>query len=184
MRRQDIVWRIRLARREDLPFLREMLYEAVFWRMNQQPPPLEIALAWPELGKLLEDWGRCGDTAVVAELEDGTRVGAAWYRFWARENHSYGFVDADTPELGTAVRKEVRQRGIGTAMLKALLAQARRAGIARMSLSVEQENYSRLLYEKLGLRQVAAAGDSLTMLLDLGSDTESGGESGISGGGA
>lgn len=184
MHKEDTTWRIRLATLDDLPFLREMLYEAVFWRNNQQRPPLDEVLARPELAKLLEGWGRGGDTAVVAELEDGTRAGAAWYRFWTTDNHWYGFVDADTPELGIGVRREVRQRGMGTALLGALVSRARRAGVARISLSVEPENYSRSLYEKLGFRQVASAGNSLTMLLDLGSDTEGGGESGISGGGA
>jgi ribosomal protein S18 acetylase RimI-like enzyme len=164
---RETIWRIRFATPEDLPFLQEMLYEAVCWRPDQPRPPIEEVLALPELAKLLDDWGRHGDTAVVAELEDGTPVGAAWYRFWTPENHSYGFVDADTPELGIAVRREIRQRGIGTALLKKLLKQARRSAIARISLSVEPENHSRLLYEKLGFKRVGTSGTSWTMLLEL-----------------
>lgn len=161
------IWKIRLASQADLPFLREMLYEAVCWRPHQPRPPIEEVLAEPELAKLLSGWGRKGDTAVVAEWKDGARVGAAWYRFWTAENHSYGFVDADTPELGIAVRQEFRQRGIGTALLTALLEQARRSAIAQISLSVEPENYSRELYEKLGFKQVGTSGTSWTMLLEL-----------------
>jgi ribosomal protein S18 acetylase RimI-like enzyme len=161
------IWKIRLAAQADVPFLREMLYEAVCWRPHQPRPPLEEILAEPELAKLLNGWGRNGDTAVVAEWEDGTSIGAAWYRFWTAENHSYGFVDADTPELGIAVRQEFRQRGIGTALLAALLEQARRSAIAQISLSVEPENYSRRLYEKLGFRRVGISDTSWTMLLEL-----------------
>jgi GNAT superfamily N-acetyltransferase len=120
-----IKWKIRLATPDDLPFFREMLYEAVCWRPNQQHPPIEEILAIPELAKLLDGWGREGDTAVTAELDDGSPAGAAWYRFWTAENHSYGFVDTDTPELGIAVCKEARRRGIGTALLEALLDHAK-----------------------------------------------------------
>lgn len=161
------IWKIRLATQADVPFLREMLYEAVCWRPHQPRPPLDEILAEPELAKLLNGWGRKGDIAVVAEWEDGTPVGAAWYRFWTAENHSYGFVDADTPELGIAVRQEMRQRGIGTALLTALLEQARRSPRAQISLSVEPENYSRRLYEKLGFKRVGTSETSWTMLLEL-----------------
>jgi ribosomal protein S18 acetylase RimI-like enzyme len=163
----ESIWKIRLATQADVPFLREMLYEAVCWRSLQPHPPREEVLAEPELAKLLSGWGRNGDTAVVAEWEDGAPIGAAWYRFWTTANHSYGFVDADTPELGIAVRQEMRQRGIGTALLTALLEQARRSTIAQISLSVEPENHSRRLYEKLGFKRVGTSGTSWTMLLKL-----------------
>ncbi len=159
--------RIRLATSDDLPFLREMLYEAVCWRPNQQHPPIEKVLARPELAKLLDGWGKDGDRAVIAELEDGSSAGAAWYRFWTPENHSYGFVDANTPELGIAVCKEVRHRGIGTALLKELLDHARRSKVSQISLSVEPENYSRLLYEKFGFKKVGIDGTSWTMLCEF-----------------
>ncbi|MGH7594739.1 MAG: GNAT family N-acetyltransferase [bacterium] len=161
------IWKIRLATQADVPFLREMLYEAVCWRPHQPRPPLEKILAEPELAKLLNGWGRKGDTAVVAEWEDGTPIGAAWYRFWTAENHSYGFVDADTPELGIAVRQGMRQRGIGTTLLTALLEQALRSAIAQISLSVEPENQSHRLYKKLGFRRVGTSDTSWTMLLEL-----------------
>ena len=160
-------WKIRLATPHDLPFLREMLYEAVCWRPNQEHPLIEEILARPELAKLLDGWGRDGDTAVIAELEDGSLAGAAWYRFWTQENQSYGFVDANTPELGVAVRKESRQRGIGTALLNSLLEQAQRSKILQISLSVEPENFSRLMYEKFGFRKIDVEGTSWTMLLEL-----------------
>ena len=162
-----ITWKIRLATPQDRSFLREMLYEAVCWRENAPRVPIDELLSESELAKILSGWGRKGDTAVVAELEDGTTVGAAWYRFWTHEHHSYGFVDEATPELGIAVLGEVRQRGIGTALLKALLDHARGSEINRMSLSVEPENFSHLLYEKFGFRKVGISGTSWTMLLEF-----------------
>jgi GNAT superfamily N-acetyltransferase len=118
-------YHLRLATPADLGFMREMLYEAVCWRPNGPRPPIDDVLAVPELAKVLAGWGRDGDTAVIAELDDGTLAGAAWYRLWTSEDHSYGFVDAETPELGIAVRPDARQKGIGTALLESLLQQAR-----------------------------------------------------------
>ena len=106
---------IRLADRGDLPFLREMLFEAAFWRPGSPRPPLDEGLARPDLAKLMEAWGRPGDAAVVAESRAGELAGAAWYRFWSVENHSYGFVAPDVPELGLAVRSGFRRRGVGRA---------------------------------------------------------------------
>jgi hypothetical protein len=38
----------------DLSFLREMLFEAVFWRPDVLRPPMHEGLSHPELAKLLE----------------------------------------------------------------------------------------------------------------------------------
>lgn len=56
---------LRESQSADIPFLREMLYEAVFWRERANKPSLEGGLAFPEVSKVLADWGeREGDTAV------------------------------------------------------------------------------------------------------------------------
>ena len=73
---------------EDLLFLREMLFEAAYWRPKQKRPSLETGLARPDLAYLLLDWGREGDTAVITIL-DGQPIGAAWYRFWRPEKQQY-----------------------------------------------------------------------------------------------
>ena len=57
---------LREAQRSDLRFLREMLYEGVFWRANADRPSFKEGLAFPGVKKELADWGeRDGDTAVV-----------------------------------------------------------------------------------------------------------------------
>jgi RimJ/RimL family protein N-acetyltransferase len=158
--------RIRSAGAGDLPFLREMLFEAAFWREGAPRPDLEAGLARPDLAKLLAGWGRAGDAAVIAESSAGEPVGAAWYRFWSSESHSYGFVAADVPELGLAVRADCRRRGLGERLLRALLEQAGRAGVARISLSVERENPARRLYQRVGFRDVEPVGGAWTMLAE------------------
>jgi ribosomal protein S18 acetylase RimI-like enzyme len=158
---------VRIAAQDDLPFLQEMLYEAAFWRENQNRPPIAVALAHPELSKILKDWGRAGDTAVIALAEDDSPVGAAWCRYWTIESHSYGFVDSSTPELGIAVRQPWRRRGVGRRLLQELMQQARQSGVQSLSLSVEPENPSRLLYEQLGFKKVGELGQAWTMVASL-----------------
>lgn len=155
---------VREATREDLPFLREMLFEAVFWRPDQKRPPIDEGLAGPELGRILEGWGRAGDMARIAVGGDGSQVGGAWVRYWTAENRSYGFVDASTPELGLAVRPGDRGRGIGTRLISELMDAARRLGVERISLSVEPENPSRLLYGRFGFEFAHEYGGAWTMV--------------------
>ena len=160
---------IRHGTDEDVSFLRAMLFEAAFWRPTGERPPLDVGLAQPDLAKILKDWSqRPGDTSVIAVAPDGERLGAAWYRFWSNDDHSYGFVDERIPEIGIGVASEKRGRGIGSALLAALIEQAQLGGLPALSLSVEQENQARKLYEKFGFTPRGIECDSLTMVLDLG----------------
>ena len=113
---------------------------------------MEEALAEPDLAKILAGWGRPGDLAMIATDGHGDRIGAAWMRLWTFEDHSFGYVDVRTPELGIGVRKDFRRHGVGTALLLALLGRAREDGVPRVSLSVEIENIARLLYERFGFK--------------------------------
>ena len=158
--------KIRAGTPEDLPFLEQMLFEAFFWNSNQARPELQEFMQHPEFRKLLADWGRAGDKAVIAE-ENETPIGAAWYRLWTEENHSYGFVDEETPELGMAVHASHRSKGAGRALLRALIAAARNGGIRALSLSVDPANFARQLYESEGFAKVGESGTSWTMRLNL-----------------
>lgn len=52
-------------------------------------------------------------------------------------------------------------------MLQALVAAAHEHGLASLSLSVEQDNDARRLYERVGFQKVGEERGSLTMLLRL-----------------
>jgi len=82
---------IRTGGKIDIPFLKEMLFEAAYWRPGLKRPSLEAGLARPDLVFLLEGWGLDGDTAVLAVTKDERPLGAAWFRFWRPEQHSYGY---------------------------------------------------------------------------------------------
>ena len=158
--------KIRKARKTDLPFLKEMLFEAFFWNPDLDRPDYDEFFQQPEFNKLLSGWGRSGDMAVIAEIENEP-VGAAWYRFWTEKNHSYGFVDSETPELGMAVKNKFRSQGIGRALLRELIEIARNEGIKTVSLSVDPDNYACKLYGSEGFIKIGESGTSWTLLLYL-----------------
>ena len=155
---------IRPIKEDDFDFLEAMLFEAFFWDVTTQRPPLRIFREGPEFRKLLSQWGRHGDRGVVAE-EGGMRTGAAWFRLWTPECHSYGFTDETTPEVGMAVVAGHRRRGIGRAMLQELIGVAGSNGFHALSLSVNPFNPARVLYESLGFRKVDESGTSWTLRL-------------------
>jgi ribosomal protein S18 acetylase RimI-like enzyme len=162
----DAPIRIRRATPDDVPFLEEMLFEAFHWNPEAVRTPIESLRADPEFRKLLAGWGRTGDTALIGESQ-GQRIGAAWYRLWSHDCHSYGYVAADTPELGIAVRSVSRTQGVGRSLLRALIHSARGAGIRSLSLSVDPDNFACQLYEAEGFRRIGEAGTSWTLILEL-----------------
>ena len=60
-----------------------------------------------------------------------SRSGAAWYRLFRRDQPGYGFVDEETPELAIAVVPSRRGRGIGEALIDALVRAGARGRVPR-----------------------------------------------------
>ena len=149
---------IRPVMPEDLPFLRKMMYEAARWNPDWPREPIEEVLADPIMLRYYQGWGRLGDGGVVAEIE-GEPVGAAWYRLFEEDKPGYGFVDEKTPELSIAVVPLHRRKGIGEAVLRSCMVQAREEGFQALSLSVAVHNRSRMMYQKAGFEKVAESGD-------------------------
>lgn len=152
---------LRAVERADISFLRDMLYEALFIPPGQAPYPREI-LDLPEIARYLVDFGRPGDTGVVAMIE-GERVGAAWARLWTESEHGYAFVDEDTPEITIAIRPESRGRDIGTMLLEELLHRLDER-YETSSLSVHPRSPAVRLYQRLGFSHVDWVGESMLMV--------------------
>lgn len=153
-----------MATAPDRQFLEQMLYEAATWRGDD--PDADV-LHNAHIAVYVEGWGRKGDTGVVAEDERGEAIGAAWFRCFDARKHGFGFIAPDIPELTVAVRREARGRGVGSALLEALILSARAAHVGALSLSVEDDNPAVRLYERFGFVSVARVGNALTMRLDL-----------------
>jgi ribosomal protein S18 acetylase RimI-like enzyme len=156
--------KFRVSSLNDIPFLKQILYEAAYWRGLEQPT-LEKGLSTPELSKLLANWGRDGDIAIIAEMES-TQIGAAWYRFWNDENHSYGYVSSQVPELAIGVLDLHRGKGVGRKLLECLLEEASVRGHNRLSLSVERDNPALKLYESVGFKRIGTLENAYTMIID------------------
>ena len=136
---------IRELRENETELLKDFLYEAIFVPDGEEPPDRGI-VEQPELKVYTEDFGaREDDHCLVAELE-GRPVGAVWTRIM----NDYGHVDDDTPSLAISLYPEFRGRGIGTQLLKNMLALLRERGYQSVSLSVQRANYAVKMYRDVG----------------------------------
>ena len=72
----------------------------------------------------------------------------------------YGYVADEIPELTIAVAPQHRGRGIGSRLMRELLA----ADLPAVSLSCDPANPALRLYERLGFVAVGESGGSVTML--------------------
>ena len=151
---------------EDVEHVKRALYAAVDWNPERELPSYGVAIEHPELALYHRGWGRPGDLAVVAELEQDV-VGLAGCRLFTDSDHGHGYLDDRTLELFIAVAEQVRGRGIGTSLLEDLARAAAAAGFERLSLSVEATNPARALYERVGYREHSVDERGVRMVMDL-----------------
>ncbi len=153
---------IRPLSEEEVPLLQTYLYHAIFVPQGLPAPDLSI-LDDPELQVYVQGFGTSpADICMVCE-EDGSPVGAAWVRIM----NDYGHIDDTIPSLAISVLPAYRSTGIGTSLLEALANEVRHRGYASISLSVQDENPARKLYERLGWHVIQQQGSELLMLRDL-----------------
>lgn len=138
---------IREIQKQDYSLLDDFLYEAIFIPDGAYPPPKTIITS-PELQVYVERFGEAKDDwGLMAEVE-GKIVGAVW----ARIMNDYGHIDDKTPSLAISLYKEYRGLGIGTAMMKEILALLKSHGYSQVSLSVQKANYAAKMYLKIGFK--------------------------------
>jgi GNAT superfamily N-acetyltransferase len=148
----------RRATATDLPFLEEVFVITMDWN----PTNAKGAAHWradPTFQRYIGGFPRPTDFGLIAE-RDGQEVGAVWSRYFTAEEPGYGFVSAETPEIGIGVVEGRRGEGIGRALLNALIA----ASNTDLSLSVEDGNPAEELYRKQGFVPVGRVGNATTML--------------------
>ncbi|MGY3190561.1 ribosomal protein S18 acetylase RimI-like enzyme [Lysinibacillus sp. TE18511] len=140
-----------------------MLYESI--HIPENKPLKEVLLNSPDIRKYHEGWGRKGDEVLIAFNTENQTVGAVWYRLFDDHNKGYGYIDGNTPEIGMAVSKEVRGRGVGTILMHEIIQQAMDEGYNTISLSVDLENDTAInMYQKLGFKDYEVVGTSKTMI--------------------
>lgn len=154
----------------DLPFLREMLFEAAAVSDEIREMGKMKALALPFIAHILGNFGRTGDFGFVAETGDKILTGAIWARLFPADSKGYGFVSAEIPELAVAVAPEFRGLGVGTRLLEELIKKARSLKFPALSLSVDRRNPALRLYERFGFTDAGISKEtdsSVTMILRL-----------------
>jgi len=140
---------IRRATADDLAAIQRALYLAATWDSPSGVPPLAVAVQHPELARYHRGWGRAGDIGAVAVIDDEV-VGAAFARRFTEADHGHGYLDEVTPEIAIGVEPAMRGRGIGARLMEATHELARADGRDRISLSVDADNPSKRLYDRLG----------------------------------
>jgi len=127
-----------------------------------EPPAREI-IEQPELKLYYEDFGSgSADYCLVAE-DDGHVVGAVWTRIM----NDYGHVDDETPSFAISLYKEYRGQGIGTKLMKEMLALLKERGYKRASLAVQKANYAVRMYANVGFRTVDENAEEYIMVCEL-----------------
>ncbi|NBI90722.1 GNAT family N-acetyltransferase [Lachnospiraceae bacterium] len=140
---------IREMQKQEYPLLDNFLYEAIFVPEGIESPPKTIITS-PELQVYVEHFGESKDDLGLTAEVDGKIVGAVWVRIM----NDYGHIDDKTPSLAISLYKEYRGFGIGTAMMKEILALLKSHGYKQVSLSVQKANYAAKMYLKIGFEIV------------------------------
>lgn len=136
---------IRAMKKSEYKLLDDFLYEAVFIPDGIEPPSKSIIYS-PEMQVYIEHFGeQKDDMGMVAEM-DGNVVGAVWVRIM----NDYGHIDDETPSFAISLYKEYRGLGIGTAMMRTMLALLKDKGYKCASLAVQKDNYAVNMYKKCG----------------------------------
>lgn len=153
---------IRKMQKQEYPLLERFLYEAIFVPEDALPPPKTI-IALSELQIYVEHFGELkDDKGLIAEV-DGKIVGAVWVRII----NDYGHIDDETPSLAISLYREYRRLGIGTALMKEMLALLKTQGYSRVSLSVQKANYAAKMYQKIGFEIVRENEEEYIMVRHL-----------------
>ena len=159
------MFEIREIKPDEHDFLREMLYEAIYFADENARLPKTIVNK-PPLSKYIDKFGRRGDFALVL-INENKLVGAVWSRLFTENEKSYGFIDERTPELSIAVLEKFRKRGFGGLMIQKLSEKLKSENFGQISLSVDKQNRAVNLYLRLGFEVVTEKGTAFTMLKKL-----------------
>lgn len=143
----------------------DFLYEAIFIQEGVEAPSREIIDA-PELQNYVQGFGtQEGDICFVAEV-DGNVVGAVWVRIM----EDYGHVEEGVPSFAISLYKEYRGFGIGTMMMKQMLAELKARGYQKASLAVQKANYAVRMYKNVGFEIVDENDEEYIMVVKIGLD--------------
>ena len=153
---------IRELEEDECPLLNDFLYEAIFLPEGAEAPPKSIT-ELPELQVYISGFGNSPHDRALAAETDGKVVGAVWVRIM----NDYGHIDDRTPSFAVSLYKDFRGLGIGTDMMKRMLALLKKNGYERASLAVQKANYAIKMYRKIGFEIVGENEEEYIMVCKL-----------------
>lgn len=140
---------IREMKSHEYLLLEDFLYEAIFQRDDTNLAPKSIIMK-PEIRIYIDDFGSKKDDYCLCAEVDEKIVGAVWVRIIK----AYGSVDDTTPEFAISLYRDFRGYGIGTEMMKRMLAYLKQSGYSKTSLAVQKDNYAYRMYLNVGFQIV------------------------------
>ncbi len=155
-------YNIRKIKKEELNFLSDFLYEAIFIPEGVAPPPKSI-IEQPELQLYIKNFGEeKDDICFVAEV-DGKIAGAVWVRVM----NDYGHIGDGIPSFAISLYKEYRNHGIGTQLMLTMLNELKMQGYKKTSLAVQKANYAVKMYKKVGFEIIDENEEEYIMVCNL-----------------
>ncbi len=156
---------IRLIEEMGNTLLEHFLYLAIYQREGETPLPKSIIYE-QEIFRYIQDFGREHDWYLLAEIE-GTPVGAVWVRLFPLDAPGFGYFDDTTVELAISVEQAYRNRGIGTALLDAMMKLLKEHSYQKVSLSVQKDNPAASWYERYDFTVFHENGEDYLMVCNL-----------------
>lgn len=153
---------LRKLKDDEKDLIKDFLYEAIFIPEGVEPPAREI-IEQPELKLYYEDFGAGSTDHCIVADDSGMVIGAVWTRIM----NDYGHVNDDTPSFAISLYKEYRGQGIGTRMMREMLALLKEKGYKQASLAVQKANYAVRMYEKVGFKIVDENEEEYIMVCEL-----------------
>ena len=155
-------YQIRQIRTEEIPQLKDFLYEAIFIPEGVAAPPREIVND-ESLQVYIRDFGNLPNDRCLVAVAGDKVVGAIWSRIM----NDYGHIADDVPSIAISLYKEYRNQGIGSQLLNQMLALLKADGYKSVSLSVQKANYAMKMYQKAGFKVISDDAEEAIMKCDL-----------------
>ncbi len=155
-------YNIRKIYEDEYARLDDFLYEAIFIPEGVEAPPKSI-INQPELQVYVKDFGKGPDDICFVADVDGNVVGAVWVRVM----EDYGHIGDGIPSFAISLYKKYRGQGIGTQLMRKMLAELRERGYEKTSLAVQKANYAVRMYRNVGFEIVDENEEEYIMVCKL-----------------
>lgn len=162
-----MLYTIRKIKQSEYALLDEFLYEAIFIPEGVEPPPKSI-IQKNDLQIYIKDFGSLPDDQCLVAEVNGSVVGAVWVRIM----NDYGSIDSETPSFAISLYKDYRGFGIGTDLMKQMLARLKKCGYKQASLAVQKANYAVRMYLHVGFEIIDETAEEYIMLCNLNPDAK------------